>query len=91
MRHYNVWVTLFGSSAQNAGIVGGQQTTRCSWTSGKLEYIPVNDGSRQNFVFDARDDEQAFVQLGKLFNARNPSNKRPLSGKSYMRNCRRSY
>jgi hypothetical protein len=88
MKQYNVWVTLFGSSAKNAGIVGGQQKTRSSWAMGKLEYVPVNDWSQQNFQFDAMDDDRAMVELTRLFNIRNPYNKRPLSGKSYLRECR---
>lgn len=85
---YSVWVTLFSPSASNAGIIGGTQKTRSSWTSGKLEYIPINDGSQINFVFDARDDAEAYAIVTRLFNERNPRNRKPLSGKSYMRSCR---
>ncbi len=83
MNKYSIWITLFGSSAKNAGIIGSAQRTRSSWTSGKLEYIPVNDGSQVNFTFEAKNEE-----LSKLWSARYPTNHKPLSGKSYLRTCR---
>lgn len=79
---YNVWVTLFGSSAANAGIIGGVQKSRSSWANGKLEYVPVNDGSQVNFQFEARNDVAAFDTTVKMFNASRPMNRKPISGKS---------
>jgi len=34
--NYSVWVTLYGTSAKSAGIVGNRQHTRSSWKTGKL-------------------------------------------------------
>lgn len=85
---YNVWVTLFGPLASNAGIIGAAQKTVLSYASGKLEYIPVNDGSQVNLQFDAPNDIVAFNTVMQLFNERNPRNRKPISGKSYLRECR---
>ena len=87
---YNVWVTLHGASAKTAGIVGDKQHTRSSWATGKLEWIPINDGSQVNFQFEASSDETAWAELNRLFNVRNPRNRRTLSGRSYLRICRQS-
>jgi hypothetical protein len=87
---YNVWITLHGVSAQTAGIVGATQKTRSSWVTGKLEWIPINDGTQQNFQFEETSDESAWVVLNRMFNERNRSNRRTLSGRSYLRHCRQS-
>jgi hypothetical protein len=88
MKTYNVWLTKYGSSAKNAAIIGGTQHTRSSWVTGKLERIPVNDGTQENYRFEARDDNQAFDVLTKLYSAAHPHDRRPLSGRSYIRQCR---
>lgn len=85
---YNVWITLFSSSAKNAGIIGGYQHTKTSYASGQMAMVPINDGSQVNFTFEAKSDADAFATVTRLFNERNPRNRRPLSGKSYIRECR---
>ena len=84
--NYNVWITIHGASAKTAGIVATQKT-RSSWTAGKLEWIPVNDGTQQQFQFESPGDEAAWVMLNRLFNERNRANRRTLSGRSYLRNA----
>lgn len=88
MKKYNVWITLYGSSAKNVGIIESRQRTRSSWATGKLEYIPINDGSQEHYEFEAHGDEFAFGVLTSMFNTRHPSNRKPIAGRSYIRLCR---
>lgn len=85
---YKVWVTLFGSSAENAGIICSRQSARAEWKDGRSVYVPINDGSQQGFEFEAVSDDRAFAILTQLFNEQNPANRKPISGKSYLRQCR---
>jgi len=86
---YNVWIDKFGPAAKNAAIVSGNaQRTKATWISGTLAYVPVNDGSQEFYAIDARDDNEAFAKLTVAYNAAHGGNRRPLSGKSYMRLCR---
>lgn len=85
---YNVWVTLYGGSAKNAGIIGEKQAVRSSWATGKLTYVPDHSVPQQNFTFTANSDDLAWIELSNLFRARNPRNAKPLAGRSYMRHCR---
>ena len=91
MTHYTVYVVPYGSSAKNAGIVTNMPAMRSKWTEdGKLTYVPYDDG-RLKFEFDAQDDTRAYENLTVLLREKRPADKRPISGKSYLRHCRPSF
>lgn len=79
---YNVWIEWYGSSAKNAGLVCSTHPTKADWTTDKLRWI-ANYRERSNYLFIAPNDTEAFKTLSSLVGS-----PKPLSGKSYMRQCR---
>ena len=84
---YNIWLTLYTSSAKNAAIVDSQHM-RSRYVEGRLEYVPANDPRQQNYQIEAWRDDQAWEELDRQFRLRNPGNRKPLAGRSYMPSCR---
>jgi hypothetical protein len=90
---YNIWIHFNGSSAKNAGIISPTPLReRSNWINGKMEQGQPKAYGQVNVTLEVTgSDDKAFVELDKAYRLRFPHEKRPLAGKTYLKDCRESF
>ena len=87
---YNVWITRHGGTAKTAGIIGATRHMQSYWDAqGNKKWRPgAGEVTQENYLLAASNDQSAIVELNLMYQRRHPSEKRPLSGASYIRHTR---
>ena len=94
---YDVWVHHNGRSAKNAGMVAAKPLKQYTGYEGTTVLYRILDESHQDhFTFEVLGsnwtvDDLAWRELDRLYRTKHPSEKRPLAGRSYLRECRPSF
>jgi len=100
---YNIWIHFNGHTAKNAGLIAArplrEKSTYRINSEGKYETVepkPLGASYQINITLEITGsnwtlDDKAFKELGKAYQLRFPNEKRPLAGKSYLKDCRESF
>ena len=94
---YDVWVHHNGRSAKNAGLISASPLREhIGWNNQVPQYRILGDAFQDHYTVEVSGsnwmlDEFAWVELNKQYSAKHPTEKRPLAGRSYLRECRPSF